>query len=83
MFTNINKTNKITYTCYYCPKIFTTITKKDVNMRIHNVEKPYVCNQCLKAFSMDGNLKQHLKIHTGEKPYPCNNVQMLAFKITI
>ncbi|XP_050430855.1 zinc finger protein 761-like [Adelges cooleyi] len=65
-------TEKKSYKCSICLKLFSLICNLKQHQRVHTGEKPYKCDVCLKSFLSKIELVRHKRIHTGEKPYTCN-----------
>ena len=61
----------ITFTCSYCNKTFSSVSRMKTHERVHTGEKPFTCSVCDMKFSQGGNLKAHMRVHTGEKPFAC------------
>ncbi|XP_037633148.1 zinc finger and SCAN domain-containing protein 2-like isoform X1 [Sebastes umbrosus] len=68
-------TNKKSFKCHTCEKVFNNNSNWRRHLRIHTDEKPFTCKTCEKSFKCSGNLIKHMRIHTGEKSYPCKTCE--------
>ncbi|KRF84444.1 oocyte zinc finger protein XlCOF19 [Drosophila virilis] len=69
---HMQNTDKSTYECTQCWKIFDEKGSLNRHMRTHRNE----CPHCLQVFSTRSNLRRHIRIHTGERPYKCSYCPM-------
>uniref|UniRef100_A0A3Q0SS05 C2H2-type domain-containing protein n=1 Tax=Amphilophus citrinellus TaxID=61819 RepID=A0A3Q0SS05_AMPCI len=68
----MRSTDKETFSCSECGRIFCRRDHLISHMRTHTGEKPFSCSVCQKRFSCSGNILAHMRIHTGEKPFKCS-----------
>ncbi|XP_053302789.1 gastrula zinc finger protein 5-1 isoform X1 [Pleuronectes platessa] len=66
------KTEKKSFSCSECGKIFNKRGNINTHMRIHTGEKPFSCSVCGTRFNQKWTLEKHMRIHTGEKPFSCS-----------
>ncbi|XP_013397435.2 zinc finger protein 665-like [Lingula anatina] len=64
-------TNKPSYQCQYCEKIFTLKSNCVKHERIHTGERRFKCRYCDKTFVEKRSCIGHEMNHTGEKPFKC------------
>lgn len=63
--------DKKTYKCPYCPKVFAQSVGLRSHLINHTGERKYECDICNKKFLRIGARNNHRKIHTGQKDYAC------------
>jgi len=66
-----NKTHNKIYSCRFCAKTFSYLSRLTRHERTHTGIKPFICTFCNKTFSAPSHLKEHERIHTGVKPFAC------------
>ncbi|KAJ9596027.1 hypothetical protein L9F63_012760 [Diploptera punctata] len=64
--------NKKSYMCKFCKKIFHKKGHLNRHKRFHKNERRYSCNTCRQTFIEKHHLVCHLRVHTYYKPYICN-----------
>ncbi len=66
-------TDKKTFKCNHCGRIFTKKINYKKHELIHTGEKNYKCTTegCGKSFTQSNDLTKHIRTHTKEKPYNC------------
>ncbi|KAM4839813.1 zinc finger protein 485 [Urocitellus parryii] len=67
-----NSTEKKSYKCKECGKVFKYNTSFISHQRNHIHEKPYKCKECGIAFMSSSSLLNHHQIHLGSPPYRCS-----------
>ncbi|XP_054878335.1 zinc finger protein 62 homolog isoform X2 [Poeciliopsis prolifica] len=65
--------NKNSFKCDICGRIYPQQCKLKKHYRTHTDEKRISCESCGKSFSRNGALNDHRRIHTGEKPFSCES----------
>lgn len=58
------KKPKQKYVCYICGQTYSSETRLDIHIGIHNGTSPFECEYCGKQFTQKVGLKKHLPIHT-------------------
>jgi len=72
------QTNKRSFPCPYCRKLFKTTWNLKRHVRIHTAEKRYSCRQCSDCFMWDWQLKQHLlNLHSEGMSLICDFCQKI------
>jgi hypothetical protein len=70
------------YTCEFCGKVHTLLSRFRKHINAHSAEKPYVCSVCSKSFDQKSILTSHMLVHTGKK-LENYHLQLKVIKILI